>query len=910
MKIEIASKKNDPTKVKGDLLEALSRDLLEAQGYHFIDEVRFTGMELDGLCKNKINGKQIYVESKAQSGNISATILRQLLGTITFKNYAEGWLLSIAGFSKDAKGFVEEWKAKPIAESSKLSFFQPDDIISSLQAAAVIASPPKDQAAEYIGGEEFVGEWTLFITTYGRFWTAYTLQGGAPQGVLVYNAKNNRHIQDEKTLTNLSQLENPLTEYDLNAGLETTKEHTISKTVQLPNVVEVQTGDSWEDYRPARPQDFVGRENTQKEIFNFLDSVKEQRTNTRIFAITGNSGLGKSSLIAKLRDRSRNKFYKNRYFTFAIDMRGAQTSAYISSSLLKCLKAAQQAGFGDKVELQLTDPSSPLSSPSINQYLETVEKKGQIICLIFDQFEELYSKPELFSVFSAAKSLMLDVVSHKGNFVLGFAWKTDSTTQQDHPAYHMWHELSDYRKVYKLKVFDKSEISKALTTFEKEVGQKIPKETRNQISYSCQGFPWLLKKLCISLFEDLKKGSDTGALLADLDVGKLFENDLETLTQNERSCLDIIAQKAPADWSEIIEISGVTTINNLVAKRLVIKSGDRLNVYWDIFKDYLLTKNVPIVPFNFIPTTDLPMALKVSQLLENNNFLDASEIAKKSNLQERTVWNIGADLVMFGLAERRGTSFRQHKELANYSEDTILQKVRDKIGKHSLKLALYKHKAGKTVDKNLITKTLKSCLPTAKFSEKTWIIYTNRLTNLLIHTGYLIRASRDFIVQDTGVAMFDKTKNRRAKGTLFSATASPASVCDALSFIEANDNYDASVSKGYRNSLSVLKRFDLISVKDDKVILNNQSIKKYGGYKEAVWTATKNEPVVVKCIEKTTQEPDISGPKLGAFVSSQYSMGWTPASEQRNGNSLKQWSVWIKEGIDQSLIPTPLGRSK
>lgn len=910
MKIEIASKKSEATKVKGDLLEVLSKNLLEAQGYHFIDEVRFTGMELDGLCKNKVNGKKIYVESKAQTGNISATILRQLLGTITFKDYAEGWLLSIAGFSKDAKGFVEEWKEKPIAESSKLSFFQPHDIINSLQAASVITKPPKEQAAEYIGGEEFIGEWTLLVTTYGRFWTAYTLQGGAPQGVLVYNAKNNRHIQDAETLNNLSQLDTNLTEYDLNIGLETSKKREIPKTVQLPNVVEVQTGDSWEDYRPARPQDFVGRENTQKQIFDLLNSVKEQKTDTRIFAITGNSGLGKSSLIAKLRDRSRNKFHKNRYFTFAIDMRGAQTSSYISSALLKCLKAAQKAGFGDEIKLQLTDPDSPLSSPSISQYLETVEKKGQIICLIFDQFEELYSKPELFNIFSAAKSLMLDVVSHKGNFVLGFAWKTDSTTQQDHPAYHMWHELSDYRKVYKLEVFDKGEISKALTTFEKEVKQKIPIETRNQISYSCQGFPWLLKKLCISLYEDLKKGSDTGALLADLDVGKLFENDLETLTQNERSCLDIIAQKAPADWSEIIEISGVTTLNNLVSKRLVIKSGDRLNVYWDIFKDYLLTKNVPIVPFNFIPTTDLPTALKVSQLLESNSFIDASEIAKKLNLKERTVWNIGADLVMFGVAERRGTSFRQHKELADSSEDTVLKKIREKIGKHSLKLALYKHKAGKAVDKNFIATTLKASLPTAKFAEKTWITYTNRLTNLLIHTGYLVGASRDLIVQDTGVAIFDKTKAARSRGAVFSAMASPASVCDALSFVEVNDNYDAAVSKGYRNSLSVLKRFDLISVKDDRVTLNKQSIKKYGGYKEAVWTAAKNEPVVVKCIEKTVQEPDISGPNLGEFVSSQYSMGWTPASERRNGNSLKQWSTWIKEGIDQSLIPTPPGRSK
>src|SRR5690606_18991367 len=80
----------------------------------------------------------------------------------------------------------------------------------------------------------------------------------------------------------------------------------------LPLVVEVQTGESWADYRPARPQDFVGRDSLQKEILNFLETAKSNN-GSRVFAITGNSGLGKSSLVAKLRDRSRNKRYKNKY---------------------------------------------------------------------------------------------------------------------------------------------------------------------------------------------------------------------------------------------------------------------------------------------------------------------------------------------------------------------------------------------------------------------------------------------------------------------------------------------------------------------------------------------------------------------------------------------------------------------
>lgn len=913
MKIEVACKKGEAPKVKGDLLEKISKDLLHAQGFSVIEEIRMTGAELDLLCKHEVSGKQIYVECKAQKDKIGAPILRQLNGTIDAYDYSEGWLLSTSEFGKEAKGFVDMWQKKPLEKSSKLSFYTPVKIIESLQKSSVICSLPVDEAAKYVGGKEFLGEWILLLTNYGRFWAVYTLRGGAPFGVLIYNAENARHIQEPETLNNISQLETALADYDLKAGLEKAEEKPTSLITELPNVVEVQIGDSWDDYRPARPQDFVGRDSAQKDIFDFLKNVKEKETNTRVFAITGNSGLGKSSLIAKVRDRSRNKFYKNRYFTFAVDIRGAKTPSYISASLLQCLKNAQHAGFGDKINLQLTDPVSPLSSPSIADYLETVEKKEQVICLIFDQFEELYSKPELFGVFTAAKDLMLDVASYKGNISLGFAWKTDSTTQQDHPAYHMWHDLSDHRRVYKLDVFDNGEIAKSITTFEKEVSQKIPIETRHQIAHSSQGFPWLLKKLCINLYENLKKGEGAESISIDLDVSRLFDNDLELLSPGEITCLKIVAEKAPADWSEIIEASGVATLNSLVHKRLVIKSGDRLNVYWDIFKDYLLTGNVPVVPFNYIPTSDSSSMLRVSKALKSDTYVGAEEIAKKTSLNERTVWNIGADLVMFGIAERKGTSFKYHRDLDAYTEHSILLKLRETCGKHSLRLAMYKTMAGKTVNKSVVVETLRKCLPTARFSDRTWITYANRLSNFFAHTGYFVRAGRQIIVQDLGAPAIDwETLGRKGKtrGVVFTATASPASVCEVLKIIESSDDVKAIISNGYRNSLSVLKRFELVSVDDNKISLNVTSINKHGGYREAVWTSAKNEPVVVKCIEKLNSNPDITGPELGKFASIEYGMTWTPASMQRNGNSLKQWAGWVKDGISHSLIPTPPGRLK
>ena len=913
MKIEVASKKDDSTKDKGDLFENLCNDLLNAQSYEVIEEIRVTGAELDLLCKHRVSGKQIYVECKAQKEKISAKILRQLLGTVTGYDHAEGWIVSTSEFGKEAKGFVEMWKEKPADVSGKLSFYSPDLVVESLQNASVICAPPVNNAQDFVGDAEFLGEWTLLVSQFGRFWAVYTLQGGAPYGVLIYNAKNGRHIRDKTTISNLAQLETSLADYDLSAGLDESDGQSTALEPAVPSVVEVQIGDSWDDYRPARPQDFVGRDATQKEILAFFGNAKDKTSDTRIFAITGNSGLGKSSLIAKVRDRSRNKFYKNRFFTFAVDVRGAKTPSYISASLMKCLTAAQKAGFGDPIDLQLTDPSSPLTSPTIAEYLLSLEESNQVVCLVFDQFEELYSQPELFGVFTAAKDLMLDVASQKRNFILGFAWKTDSTTQQDHPAYHMWHDLADHRRVYKLDVFDSGEISKSITTFEKEIGSKVPIETRHQIANASQGFPWLLKKLCINLYENLKKGEGAESLLVDLDVRRLFESDLELLSQAELTCLKIIAQKAPADWSEIIEISGVAVLNSLVHKRLVVRSGDRLNVYWDIFKDYLLSGKVPIIPFNYVPVSDITSMLNVFGLLKADKFVSSDDIAKATSLNERTVWNIGADLVMFGLAERSGTTFKYHRDLDEISETAALQKLREKFGKHALKLAIYKSSAGKTVDKNTIKATLKSCLPKASFSDRTWVTYTNRLSNFLTHTGYFVRAGANFVVQDLGTPVVDRQnlgRQGKLRGVVFSASASPAAVVEALSLIDGGDDIKSLEAKGYRNALSVLKRFDLVAVIGDTLVLNKASIKKYGGHLEAVWTSAKNEATVAKGVRKITQEPDITGFELGQFISDEYARNWTPGSIQRNGNGLKQWSIWVRGGVEGSEIPTPPGRSK
>jgi hypothetical protein len=277
-------------------------------------------------------------------------------------------------------------------------------------------------------------------------------------------------------------------------------------------------------------------------------------------------------------------------------------------------------------------------------------------------------------------------------------------------------------------------------------------------------------------------------------------------------------------------------------------------------------------------------------------------------LNEKTVWNIGADLVMLGLADRDGTSFKLGKNLKTNDEDILLNILRDKLGKHSLKLALFKKYPGKTISPAAIRGTFKECIPKAKFGEKTWTTYANRLTNYLIYSGYLIRAGSELVVQDSGSAILDRdglARRGKQRGKVFSVSVSPFAALTALNKIPQVGCKMICVK---RNELAVLKRFELVFVKNGEIYLNHVSISKSGGNKEAIWAAAKNESSLLRCIEIIRDNPEISWRELAGNISEEYSLNWSDGSRIRYGNILKQWSKWIKEGMDLVEIPLPPGR--
>jgi Holliday junction resolvase-like predicted endonuclease len=894
MMIEVVAPHGAPGKDKGDLFESFASEFLKTQGFVVVSQVRSTAVELDLLCRHQVNGRQVYVECKAHREPLSATVLRSLLGTVTFKKIQEGWLVSAGPLGKDSKGFVEDWESRPTEERQKMSFYTPARMIESFLGARLIKAVPSRVVEDVRDPAIRIGDWVLLISPFGRFWAAPTLESGVPRGVVVYDSDRGRLVRDNQLLKRLGSTDSSLHSLDFERfGRSAGVAHPTSGS--LDRIVEVAHGDSWKDYRPARPEDFVGRASQQRQILDLLSSVRSGKTTTRVFAVTGDSGMGKSSLVAKIRERSRNKRYRGRFFAYALDARAARTGGYVLSALLIALRAAATAGFGtaDPEPLVISDYADPLSSGSIQEFLRALASRRQVVCVIFDQFEELYSKPELFEVFEEAQRLFLSAAAASSNLVLGFAWRSDSTVPQDHPAYYMWHRLADHRIEIQLGPFSAAESAHALTIFQKELGKRLHPELRRQILENSRGFPWLLKKLCIHIFEQVGAGVREGALRETLDASALFDRDLSQLTQPQQACLRAIARTAPADWFEILDTYGADVLRALQDKRLVVRSGDRINVYWDIFKDYLLTRKIPYIPFTYIPSSpSIDALLRIAALLSRDTGHSIEDLSQHVELSEKTAANIVRDLVMLGIATGDIASPRLDPSMQSGEGKPVLQKIREVFRRHAVALALVRREHGSRLFLADIATALNQVNPGAKHSPRTWKLYAERLASWLCAAGFLVPdPAGGWRREDVGQAV-SPTHSQRGRATgPFIGAAPPEAVLRAIALVHRRPMTTAHVQQArLRNAVGVLLRFGLLS-RDADDSLHRAS---WSTPEEAIMllrraiVATDAILIALGFLRRGRR----SGAEVGEHVARTLDQHWAQASTMRIGNALRRWADW------------------
>lgn len=894
--IEIAVSADTTTIDRGRVLENFARELLETQNYKVEQEVRITGSEVDLLAIEKSTSERVTVECKGHRQNIAAEVINKLLGNVTIHDFSAGWLISTFALSKDAKGLRDKWGQKPPAERRKLLIFDPPLLADRLISARVIVDPAslnKPTSPRY--GDEFY----LLLTTFGEFWAVLMLEPetGIRQAALLYEARTGNQVMSAATLALIAATDSTIASLNWIAGTPASQEkEAIRLKNELQSIVQVPMADHWADYRPARPEDFIGRDKLQKDVFEFFEKVRVGQTQTRLLAIKAPSGWGKSSAVLKLAARAGTPRNRGKTFIFAVDSRAAVSKRFGELALFTTVKKAIDLGFvRDPGNFSFGGADNPFSTEAMKEVLKSLAIEKKVICLIFDQFEELLYKDELELVFDEIKALCNAVDEAQENIVIGFSWKTDGTIPPEHKAYHLWHSLADRRLEFELQPFTSNEVTAAINNFAREMDKALAPQLRRLLQDHCQGYPWLLKKICIHILDLTHGGMDqSDILIRSLSIQDLFKRDMELMSAVEYACIRQISQEAPAEFFKIVNVYGDEVVNQLLGKRLIIRSGPRLSIYWDIFRDYILTERVPYIPISYIPQVPLVTYVSAVKYVIHEKDVTYDALASELHLAKGTVDNVVRDLVMIGNAEA------SRKVEAVRSLQTSEQDANRVILEFCMSHILYREMLneigpGAIFSDRVLERIARRVLTTSAPSDRLLEIYMRKMLRWFLAVRLVERDEKNYVLcQRPNLSIFlDATAqtNLRRRSTLFLAEAPPSHVVAAVRSSLENCLSLAELGKRYgRNTIAAMLGLNLIGSGNRVETPSELLLDEVEEFVRKIASQTETLSFTQSLL---TKRPSASGELVGEALAERFACDWASGSKKRHGTALRQWAVWV-----------------
>lgn len=725
--IKIILEEGSSNKAKGNCFESLIRNLLTLHQYDIRGNINYSGMEIDLVAEHKHNKESLYVECKAKE-KVSSDELSKFSFNVGFKKIDKGYFFRTQELESQAGALLSEIKARP--EYKNLTFFEPSEIIKILSDGKMIFEPTSE-LKNYL-----ISKRTLAVTYFGDFFIYLVNESNAlPTKFIVVNANDNKIQISKEILQNLknSILEIQNLEFIEIYSNKADYKEKIDINIQIESISEVQESENWYDYLPASSSrnHFVGRDEIRRDVLSFFKEIEDKKTEKHIFYLNGKSGWGKSSLVLEIKGKSQNKHYKNRFFTVAIDTRSANSDNFVALSFNKIIKEAYEQNFIHKSiftkDLEFTSNVDLLSSESIKELLNLLEVEKKYLVLIFDQFEDVFRKKDFFKTFY---KFLSDVTDLKPNLIIGFSWKSDFLIQSDDSSYHIWQQAKEQAKEFTVNEFGEREIDGIIKQLEGSIGI-VPKSIKDRIKESSQGLPWLTKKLCIHIYDQIQSGLKREELLeSNLNILDLFKKDDERLQSDEFRALKLIAKRAyegnSFEETEVGELIPGNIISSLLHKRLIIRSGAIYNIYWDIYRDYLVTGEIPIIGESYLLRQGVNLCLEVFLLFEKDIIESISSLAEKhpKGISQDTLNNILIELRNIGLINKNGENYYAEKDI-EISKDGFVEFISTKFSNYTPYIALRKIKKSK-IDKEDIIIILKQIFK-QEFQDNTWDAYAKNL---------------------------------------------------------------------------------------------------------------------------------------------------------------------------------------
>ena len=710
-------------KEKGDFLEDTFRSILESQRYEVKQRVRFSDQEIDLLCSHKDRARDtLNVECKARMQISTDDIKTFCFNVLIAKKAERGCFVHTSELQQNAAALATEMMQR---NERELSFWGPDKLMELLVASGLVTACAAVSTSLTA---------TKRILAYGpteAFWIHIFGAGTTPTHY--HAAPANRAL----SMTQVRMHEWIAAHVDDVQGLATLPDNVshapLSTTPSLDIVAEVQESDQWDDYRPVGGQFFVGRSQIRQQLFDFVRAplaTGNARVGRRVFFLEGKSGWGKSSLIAELRARSRNIRNRNHLFVLAVDSRSASTVGFAALAFEKLVARAASEHFVPPQFARIPIASSfdILASGEIMSLVAWLRRHKRVLVLVFDQFEDIFRKNDLFRAFH---KLMHDVTDLAGNIVLGFSWKSEINIPIDNPAYSLWQQARDASESLHVREFDHYETDAVIGQLQSRCGRALPMDLRRRLKESSQGFPWLIKKLAIHCYHQMS-GRVTPEQLIDqhLNVRVLFDEDLLTLTSDEKRALSLIARRGydgdSFDVADIDDRIRESDIASLQSRRLIVRSGSKYNVYWDVFRDFLVEEREPRIGESFLLRQYPEQCTKVLAHLLLHQPCSIAAIRDGTSDRHRhgigTSLNHVRELRHLGVVTLRDDGHYESRGVSSLSDFQVQMGMR--LSEHIVTRHLRKSPS-EIVQHAEVARALQVTVRGYNFKGKTWVTYAN-----------------------------------------------------------------------------------------------------------------------------------------------------------------------------------------
>lgn len=793
---------------KGAYFEDLVNNIFRQQRYSIQGNVNVTGQEFDLICEHKDrNNEKILIECKAKE-QLGAPDLNLFNFKVNHNRFTHGIFIYTKDFGHQAQGTINEWNED--SRYHNLSFWNGEKVIELLEESKQIAH------FEFISKDYQLTKLILFFSYTGFFYVPLFSDTTQPKYFSILNAKNLNCIDDTARIDEIKKYIKD-TEQLTFQSIEEKKNTTpviVSQSIEIETIAEVSESESWYDLKPASNKFFVGREEYIKKVFDFFQNVLDKKTENRVIYIDGKSGWGKSSFLVALKGKCRNKFYKNKFYPYIVDSRSANSQSFISLAFNTMLKKAAKAKFIPQNLSAISIPShfDILSAKETDELKKYLEENNKLLILVFDQFEDIFRKESILRSFF---KLLTDINTHETNIVLGFSWKNETfISAEDKEISRILSQSKEHSSAISLHEFNYLESRKIISQLENSVDKKLDEEFKRRIIDNSQGFPWLVKKLCVHIYKEVDKGTSLDDLfLQDLNVEALFKKDEEGCNADELKALNYIAKRAhDNNMFDVIEVGGDISneiITSLINKNLIIKTGTKYNIYWDIFRDYLVTREVPSVGETYLIRSQVNSVFDVLSLFENQQKMTLEEVADLTLHNVQTVNNLLRELRSIGLIKYQNEKYFLKDSSFETTEENFKNYLNNKLQKHSFYIALSKIK-----DKNITLSDLGNIIRkkvnTGKsYTEKTLLTYAQQFLNWL--------SFAEIYIGNLELELLQKVKNENT----FTPQENPSKVIEFFATIQNDDEF----SKEYSKKLYDLKSLGLIVHKRSKVKLTDNGEK-------------------------------------------------------------------------------------